>query len=300
MIYHTQEYQYLNLLSEIYNLGSSRMDRTGVGTKALFGRQMRFDLGESFPLITTKEIKWKTAFKEMLWMLSGGRNIQQLLQQDVHIWTDWPYKKYKESTLSTLSQKEFEQKILSDDFFARQWGDLGPVYGHQWRRWKGNNGEEIDQVQRVIDDLKNNPTSRRIIVEGWNVADLDQMALPPCHKTYQFYVDQESNKLSCAMVQRSADAFLGLPWNMANLALLTHLVAKQTGYQVGEAIWFGMDVHLYNNHFKQVEEQLTREPKPLPKIKINDDINSLFEYSIDDIEILDYQYHDAIKGDVAV
>ncbi len=294
------EQQYLDLLQLLIDRGDERIDRTGVGTRAVFGHQMRFNLADGFPVFTTKQVYWKTAFKEMLWMLSGGDNIRELLQQNVKIWTDWPLKKYRQENNSDISQAEFEQKILDDESFAKQWGDLGPVYGSQWRRWKSNDGTEIDQVQQVIDDLKNNPTSRRIIWDGWNVAELDQMALPPCHKHYQFYVNQNTNTLSGAMVQRSADAFLGLAWNIANLALVTHLLARQCGYEPGEIVWFGMDVHLYLNHIDQAREQLQRAPMPFAQLKIDASVNSLFDYKMEHLNLVGYQSHGAIAASVAV
>ena len=294
------EQQYLDLLQLLLDSGDQRSDRTGVGTLATFGAQMRFDLQQGFPLFTTKRVFWKTAFKEMLWMLSGGDNIRELLQQDVKIWTDWPLARYREQTGEQIEQSVFEQRILDNAEFAEKWGQLGPVYGRQWRRWRCDDGREIDQVQQVIDALKDNPASRRILWDGWNVAELDQMALPPCHKHYQFYVNQNSGTLSGAMVQRSADAFLGLAWNIANLALIVELLAKQTGYRAGEAVWFGMDVHLYLNHREQARTQLARTPRPLPKLEINPDVASLFDYRIDDLVIHDYEPHAHIAADVAV
>jgi len=294
------EQQYLDLLQLLIDRGDERVDRTGVGTRAVFGHQMRFDLADGFPIFTTKRVFWKTAFKEMLWMLAGGDNIRQLLEQNVTIWTDWPLKKYREENNSTISQADFEKKILADDEFAKKWGDLGPVYGRQWRHWKTTDGQEIDQVQQVIDDLKNNPTSRRIIWDGWNVADLDQMALPPCHKHYQFYVNQSTGQLSCAMVQRSADAFLGLGFNIANLALVTHLLARQCGYLPGEIVWFGMDVHLYSNHIEQAKEQIARTPKPFAQLEIDPSVQSLFDYRIEHLNVQNYQSHEAIAAAVAV
>ena len=294
------EQQYLDLLQLLLEQGDERVDRTGVGTRSVFGHQMRFSLADGFPVFTTKQVYWKTAFKEMLWMLSGGDNIRELLQQDVKIWTDWPLKKYREETSSDISQAEFEQKVLGDETFAKKWGDLGPVYGSQWRRWKTADGSEIDQVQQVVDDLKSNPTSRRIIWDGWNVAELDAMALPPCHKHYQFYVNQNTGTLSGAMVQRSADAFLGLSWNIANLALVTHLLARQCGYRAGEIVWFGMDVHLYLNHIDQAKEQLGRAPKPLPQIEIDSTVKSLFDYRMEHLDLVNYQFHEAIAAEVAV
>jgi len=294
------EQQYLDLLRLLIDQGDARVDRTGVGTRAVFGHQMRFNLAEGFPVFTTKQVYWKTAFKEILWMLSGGDNIRELLQQNVKIWTDWPLKKYREANNVDISQQDFEAKILADEEFARKWGDLGPVYGKQWRSWKAADGREIDQVQQVMDDLKNNPTSRRIIWDGWNVAELENMALPPCHKHYQFYVNQNNNTLSGAMVQRSADAFLGLSWNIANLALVTHLLARQCGYEPGEIVWFGMDVHLYSNHIEQAQEQLKRTPKPFANLTIDPSVNSLFDYRIEHLDLDGYQYHPAISAPVAV
>lgn len=299
------EMQYLDLLSNLLENGSERIDRTGVGTKAIFGHTMRFDLAQGFPAFTTKQVYWKTAFKEMLWMLSGGTNIRDLLEQNVHIWSEWPYQKYinslkASSSKSVPSLKAFEMLILEDQEFANQWGELGPVYGKQWRKWKTEDGKEIDQIQQVIDALKNNPTSRRIIFEGWNVGELDKMALPPCHKHYQFYVDPNTNKLSGGMVQRSVDSFLGLAFNICNLALVTSLMAEQTDYDVGEIVWFGMDVHLYSNHIEQATEQLKREPRAFPKLIIKRKVSSLFDYTIDDLHLEGYDPHPAISAPVAV
>lgn len=294
------EQQYLDLLQLLIDQGDERTDRTGVGTRATFGHQMRFDLAKGFPLFTTKRVYWKTAFKEMLWMLGGGDNIRQLLEQNVKIWTDWPLKRYRNETNTDISQSDFEARILSDDRFAAEWGQLGPVYGKQWRQWKTADGREIDQVQQVLDDLKNNPTSRRILWDGWNVAELENMALPPCHKHYQFYVNQKDNTLSGAMVQRSADAFLGLAWNVINLALVTHLIAAQSGFKPGEIVWFGMDVHLYLNHLDQAATQISRQPRPMPTLEIDSSVTSLFDYRIEHLNITGYDPHDAIAGDVAV
>ena len=293
------EYQYLDLLRTLLVHGDIRQDRTGVGTRAVFGHTLRFDLSQGFPVFTTKRIFWKTAFKEMLWMLSGGRNIRDLLAQDVHIWTDWPLKTFRDATGESISQAEFEQRILDDDAFAAEWGDLGPVYGYQWRHWKANDGRQIDQIAELVSTLRDNPGSRRHIIEGWNVGELDAMALPPCHKTYQFFVSSEG-MLSGALMQRSADAYLGLSWNIANLALLTHLLAQQCGYGVGEVIWFGCDVHLYLNHLQQAGLQITREPKPFPELSIRRNPSSLFDYRIDDFELIGYDPHPHIAAEVAV
>lgn len=233
-------------------------------------------------------------------MLAGGSNIRELLQQNVHIWSEWPHKRYCDKSGETISLKEFEERILEDEEFAAKWGELGPVYGKQWRRWKTYDGREIDQVQYVVDQLKQNPTGRRILWDGWNVAELDEMALPPCHKHYQFFVQQGTNKLCGAMVQRSADAFLGLAWNVCNLALVTTLLAEQTGYDPGEIVWFGMDVHLYLNHIDQTNEQISREPRPFPKLVIKRRPVSLFDYVIDDFELEGYAPHPYISAPVAV
>lgn len=293
------EQQYLNLLSKLLESGDERLDRTGVGTRALFGHEMRFDLAQGFPAFTTKRLYWKTAFKEMLWMLSGGRNIRELLQQNVRIWTDWPLKRYRDQTGENISQEAFEQHIVEDADFAAKWGDLGPVYGAQWRRWKTSDGREIDQVSQVVEMLKHNPSSRRIIWDGWNVGELDQMALPPCHKHYQFFVSSDG-RLSGACIQRSVDSMLGCPFNVANLSLVIHLLAQQTGLRVGEAVWYGLDVHLYNNHVEQAREQLTRTPLPFPTLRILRKPEDLFGYRIEDFELDGYAPHAAISAAVAV
>ena len=294
------EQQYLDLLETLLTRGDLRQDRTGVGTRAVFGHTLRFDLNEGFPVFTTKRIFWKTAFKEMLWMLSGGRNIRELLEQNVRIWTDWPLKHYREATGEMISQEDFERRIIDDEAFAAAWGDLGPVYGWQWRRWKAADGREIDQLAELIEGLKQNPSSRRLLFEGWNVGELDAMALPPCHKTYQFFVSSETGKLSAALMQRSADAYLGLGWNIANLALLTHLLAHQCGYEPGEIVWFGCDVHLYLNHQEQARTQIAREPRSLPQLLIRRKPDSLFDYTIADLGLISYDPHPHIAADVAV
>ena len=294
------EQQYLRLLRKLIEEGDERIDRTGVGTRALFGYEMRFDLQDGFPVFTTKQVFWKTAFKEMLWMLSGGSNIRELLQQGVHIWTDWPLKNYRAATGEELSKEEFESRVLQDSRFAAKWGDLGPVYGKQWRRWRTCDGHEIDQIQYVIEQLKTNPTGRRILWDGWNVAELESMALPPCHKHYQFFVEPARRRLSGALVQRSADSYLGLAWNIANLALVTSLLAEQTGYEAGEIVWFGLDVHLYLNHIQQAKQQLARAPRPFPRLIIKRKAKSLFDYTIDDLDLQGYDPHPHIPAPVAV
>lgn len=293
------EQQYLDLLRALIERGDERVDRTGVGTRALFGYEMRFNLADGFPLFTTKKVFWKTAFKEMLWMLSGGSNIRELLEQDVRIWTDWPHKRYCNETGDNISKADFEAKILRDKEFADRWGSLGGAYGVQWRQWATSDGREIDQVQQVIDLLTNNPTSRRILWEGWNVGELDNMALPPCHKTYQFFVSSDS-KLSCALSQRSCDSLIGLPFNTCALALVTTILAEQVGLEPGEIVWYGMDVHLYLNHIEQAREQLKREPRPLPTLKIRRRPATLFDYRIDDFEMIGYDPHPHIPAPIAV
>lgn len=298
MAQHPEE-QYLNLLRDLMKRGDERVDRTGVGTRALFGVEMRFDLADGFPIFTTKRVYWKTAFKEILWMLAGGSNIRELLEQNVRIWSDWPLRRYRDETGEDVSQDEFERRVLEDDAFAAKWGDLGPVYGKQWRRWSTADGREIDQVQYVIDELRNNPTNRRILWDGWNVAELEDMALPPCHKHYQFFVSSDG-RLSGAVIQRSADSFLGLAWNVCNLALVTTLLAQQCDLEPGEIVWYGLDVHLYLNHIEQAAEQVTRTPRPFPTLTLKRRAETLFDYTIDDIEVAGYDPHPAISAPVAV
>ena len=294
------EYQYLNLLKLLVENGDEREDRTGVGTRAVFGYEMRFNLEDGFPIFTTKRVFWKTAFKEMLWMLSGGTNIRELLEQNVRIWTAWPLEKYRKTTGENISQDEFEKRILDDEMFAKKWGDLGPVYGKQWRRWVTRDGREIDQVQLVIDKIRNEPYGRRILWDGWNVGEIGEMALPPCHKHYQFFVKPKDRKLCGALIQRSADSFLGLSWNVANLALVTTLLAEQTNLQPGEIIWYGLDVHLYLNHISQASEQVLREPRPFPTLNIKRRAATLFDYRIEDFELENYDAHPHIPAPMAV
>lgn len=292
------ELQYLALLRKILEGGSPRTDRTGVGTLAIFGHEMRFDLDEGFPVVTTKKLPYRLAWKEILWMLSGSTSLRDLLREKVGIWTDWPLKRYREATGDLLSQEEFEGRILSDDGFNAQWGDLGPIYGKQWRRWRTADGQEIDQVSQVIELIKHNPTSRRILWEGWNVGELDKMALPPCHKHYQFFVDD--GRLNGALIQRSADAFLGLPFNICNLALVTHMLAAHTSLRPGEILWYGLDTHLYANHLEAARLQLTRQPTPLPHLIIKNHPLDFFDFKVEDFELIGYAPHPPIKADVAV
>lgn len=262
--------QYLQLLQHILDNGEEKTDRTGTGTRSVFGYQMRFNLQQGFPLITTKKCHAKSIVHELLWFLSGNTNIGYLKENNVKIWNAW----------------------------ADENGDLGPVYGQQWRAWETKDGRTIDQIADVIERIKTDPSSRRLLVNAWNVGELDNMALPPCHMLFQFYV--ANNKLSCQLYQRSADTFLGVPFNIASYALLTHMVAQQCDLEVGEFVWTGGDVHLYSNHLEQVQEQLTRKPYPLPTLQINRKPDSIFDYVYEDFTILNYQAHPHIKGAVAV
>lgn len=262
--------QYLDLLQHILDNGSDKSDRTGTGTRSVFGHQMRFNLSDGFPLITTKKLHLRSIIHELLWFLKGDTNIAYLKENKVSIWDDW----------------------------ADENGNLGPVYGYQWRSWPSPNGEHVDQISNLIHSLKNNPDSRRHIVSAWNVADVSNMALPPCHCLFQFYV--ADNKLSCQLYQRSADTFLGVPFNIASYALLTHMIAQVCGYEVGDFVHTFGDVHIYSNHFEQVKTQLSREPKPLPKIKLNPEVTSIFDFTFEDIEIIGYESWPHIKGEVAV
>lgn len=261
---------YLDLLQDILDTGVHKGDRTGTGTQSVFGRQLRYDLSEGFPLVTTKRIHLKSVIHELLWFLSGDTNIAYLKENGVKIWDDW----------------------------ADENGDLGPVYGSQWRTWEAPNGEKIDQIAAVIDSIKNNPDSRRHLVSAWNVAEINNMKLPPCHFAFQFYVAE--GKLSCMLTMRSVDTFLGLPFNIASYALLTHMIAQQCDLEVGEFIWSGGDVHIYSNHVEQVKTQLEREPFALPKLVIKRKPDSIFDYTFDDFEFENYQHHPGIKAPIAV
>jgi thymidylate synthase len=262
--------QYLNLLQHILDKGVKKEDRTGTGTISCFGYQMRFDLNEGFPLVTTKKLHLRSIIHELLWFLKGETNIAYLKEQGVSIWDEW----------------------------ADESGNLGPVYGKQWRSWGGANGETIDQVSEVINQIKKNPDSRRLIVSAWNVADLPEMALMPCHAFFQFYVAE--GKLSCQLYQRSADVFLGVPFNIASYALLTMMVAEVCKLQLGEFIHTFGDVHIYNNHMEQVKLQLSRRPFPLPTMKLNPDVKNIFDFKYDDFTLENYEFHPAIKAPVAV
>ncbi len=262
--------QFHELMQHVLEHGAQKSDRTGTGTLSVFGYQMRFDLAEGFPLVTTKKLHLKSIIYELLWFLSGNTNNQWLKERGVSIWDEW----------------------------AAPNGDLGPVYGYQWRSWPAPNGEHIDQIKEIIHTIKTNPDSRRIIVSAWNVADIPKMALAPCHAFFQFYV--ANGKLSCQLYQRSADIFLGVPFNIASYALLTHMVAEQCNLQPGEFIWTGGDCHLYSNHLEQVKLQLSRTPYPLPSLKIHRKPESIFDYQFEDFEIVGYESHPHIKAPVAV
>jgi thymidylate synthase len=262
--------QYLDFLRHIRQHGAAKDDRTGTGTLSVFGYQMRFDLQDGFPLVTTKKLHLRSIIHELLWFLTGDTNIRYLREHGVSIWDEW----------------------------ADEHGDLGPVYGRQWRSWATADGRNIDQLSRVVEELKSNPNSRRIIVSAWNVGELDRMALLPCHALFQFYVAEA--RLSCQLYQRSADALLGVPFNIASYALLTHMLAQQSDLEVGDLVWTGGDCHLYLNHLDQADLQLSRDPYPLPRLVLRRKPPSLFEYQYEDFEILDYRHHDAIKAPISV
>jgi thymidylate synthase len=304
------ESAYLKLMERIWRYGSERIDRTGVGTRSIVGATLRFDLQEeAMPLLTTKRVYWKTATREMLWFLTGETNIRPLVLQGVKIWNEWPHARYVRETGHRIELADFVDRIAEDSNFAAQWGDLGPVYGKQWVNWPvyepvDNSNlfrlrpEGINQVAAVVESLRHNPGSRRHIIEGWNVAELDQMALPPCHKTYQFHV--ADGLLNCVLYQRSCDVALGLPFNLWSAALLTRMIAQQTGLNPGELVWMGGDVHLYLNHAHLIEEQLTRVPRGRPRMKLLRHPPSIFDYRIEDFEVYNYDPHDPIKAPVAV
>jgi len=299
--------QYLDLISHIADNGVFKGDRTGTGTLSVFGYQMRFDLQQGFPLVTTKKVHLKSILHELLWFIKGDTNIRYLVENGVGIWNEWPYQSWLRQTGADhqyemhsdewkAGLKEFVERIITDEDFASQYGDLGPVYGRQWRNFEG-----VDQLAQIIDDIKTNPDSRRLIVSAWNPKDIPVMAksgLPPCHSLFQFYVSE--GKLSCQLYQRSADVFLGVPFNIASYAALTMMVAQVTGLELGDFVHSFGDAHLYTNHMDQIKEQLSREPLPLPTLKINPQVNNLFDFVYDDFELVDYQSHSAISAPVAV
>lgn len=305
--------QYLDLLEYIIQNGATKTDRTGTGTKSIFGYQMRFDLNDGFPLLTTKKVPIKSIIHELIWFMRGDTNLKYLADNNVHIWDEWPYKAYlirnNITVPSTGSEKwntgikEFIEKIKIDENFAKEYGNLGPIYGYQWRNWPAPNGKHIDQLKNVIDQLKKSSDSRRMIVSAWNVADIDEMAkagLPPCHCLFQFYV--ADGKLSCQLYQRSCDTFLGVPFNIASYSLLTMIMAQICNLKVGEFVWTGGDTHLYLNHLEQANLQLSRRKniREMPKMKINPDIKTIEDFTINDFELIDYNPHESIKADIAV
>lgn len=312
--------QYLDLAQRILDEGVDKEDRTGTGTKSIFGHQMRFNLQEGFPLLTTKQTSFHLIKSELLWFLHGKTNIRYLLEHNNHIWDEWAFKNYVESedyqgpdmtdfglrvledgAFKEVYEKEmaaFQKKVLEDDVFAEKYGSLGDVYGAQWRHWQTRRGETIDQISDVINLIKNNPDSRRMIVSAWNPEDIPHMALPPCHTLFQFYVSE--GRLSCQLYQRSADVFLGVPFNIASYALLTHLIAHETGLQVGDFVHTLGDAHLYSNHLDQINIQLEREPRPLPTLRLNKEKSSVFDFDMEDIQIENYNPHGRIKAPIAV
>lgn len=304
------EWQYLALMRRIWEHGDERIDRTGIGTRSVFGAEVRFDLsGGAMPLLTTKRVYWKTATRELLWFLTGETNIRPLCAQGVEIWTDWPLDRYRRETGDAIARADFSRRIVEDEAFALRWGDLGPVYGKQWVDWPvyepaGPDGlyrrrdKGLDQVSQVVESLKANPGSRRHIIEGWNVAEIDAMALPPCHKTYQFHV--AGNRLSGLLYQRSCDLGLGFAFNMWSLALLIRMLAQQCDLEPGEAVWMGGDTHLYLNHALLVEEQLSRVPQGEAKLDIVRRPESIFDYRIEDFAVSGYSPQAHIAAPVAV
>lgn len=314
------EEAYLALGKTILEEGVNKGDRTGTGTKSIFGHQMRFDLQKGFPLLTTKRIPFRLIKSELLWFIKGDTNIRYLLEQNNHIWDEWAFERYVKSAeykgpdmtdfgrralvdeefneLYQVEMTKFTEQILQDEAFAAQYGELGNVYGSQWRKWKTSQGETIDQLKEVIEMIQKTPDSRRLIVSAWNPEDVPNMALPPCHTLFQFYVAE--GKLNCQLYQRSADVFLGVPFNIASYALLTHLIAHETGLEVGEFVHTFGDAHLYVNHIEQMKEQLAREPRAFPTLKLNTDKKSIFDFEMEDIEISDYHPHPRIKAPIAV
>jgi thymidylate synthase len=304
---------YLDLLEHLLENGNQKTDRTGVGTKSLLGYQMRFNLEDGFPLLTTKKVPIKSIIHELLWFLRGDTNLQYLAQNNVHIWDEWPYKAYLKLNDLPIPEingeewvngmREFVEKIKTDDEFAKEYGNLGPIYGYQWRSWSTKDGGHIDQLKDVISQIKNSPDSRRMIVSAWNVGDIEEMTkagLPPCHCLFQFYV--ADGKLSCQLYQRSCDTFLGVPFNIASYAALTMIIAQICGLKPGEFVWVGGDVHLYNNHHEQAKLQLSRRDdiRKSPQLKINPEKTELEDFTIDDFELVDYDPHLPIKAPIAV
>lgn len=287
--------QYLNLIKHVLENGDVKTDRTNTGTYSVFGHQSRYDLSKGFPLVTTKKTHLKSIIVELLWFIAGDTNIKYLVDNNVKIWNEWPYETYqKSSDYQNETLEEFAEKIKNDNDFAKKHGDLGPVYGKQWRDFGG-----VDQLAELVDKLKNDKNSRRLIISSWNPPLIPQMALPPCHTFLQFYVS-EDDRLSCQLYQRSADIFLGVPFNIASYALFTMMLAQVSGLKLGEFIHTLGDAHIYLNHIDQVKEQISRKPYPLSTMKINPDVKNIFDFVFDDFELVDYQAHPHIKGEVAI
>lgn len=290
--------QYHELMDRVLREGIDKSDRTGTGTRSVFGHQMRFDLAEGFPMITTKKLHLKSILHELIWFISGDTNIRYLCQNGVRIWDDWPFATYSKSAeYDGIDMKEFAARIAADADFAAKWGDLGPVYGYQWRFWPGPNGP-VDQLRDVLEGIRRNPDGRRHIVSAWNPGYIDQMALPPCHAFFQFYVVE--GRLSCQLYQRSADIFLGVPFNIASYALLIHMMAQDLGLQVGDFVHSLGDAHIYSNHTDQVRLQLSRDLRPLPTLSLNPSVKSLFDFRYEDVELVGYDPHPHIPAPVAV
>ena len=290
--------QYHELMDRVLREGIDKSDRTGTGTRSVFGHQMRFDLADGFPMVTTKKLHLKSILHELIWFISGDTNIRYLCQNGVRIWDDWPFATYSKSAdYDGIDMKEFAARIAADAEFAAKWGDLGPVYGYQWRFWPGPNGP-VDQLRDVLEGIRRNPDGRRHIVSAWNPGYIDQMALPPCHAFFQFYV--VDGKLSCQLYQRSADIFLGVPFNIASYALLIHMMAQDLGLEVGDFVHTLGDAHIYSNHMDQVRLQLSREPRALPTLKLNASVKSLFDFRYEDVELVGYDSHPHIPAPVAV
>ncbi|MDR2828075.1 MAG: thymidylate synthase [Acholeplasmatales bacterium] len=286
--------QYLDLLKYILDNGIKKEDRTNTGTISIFGYQLRIDLNNGFPLLTTKRVHLKSVIYELLWFIKGDTNIKYLVDNDVRIWNDWPYDSFKKcNEYNNETMEEFIEKIKNDNVFAAKYGDLGPVYGSQWRNFNG-----VDQLKFIINELKTNPNSRRMVLSAWNPAQISKMALPPCHTLIQFYV--VNNKLSLQLYQRSADTFLGVPFNIASYSLLLLMVAKVTSLEVGEFIHTFGDAHIYLNHLEQVNKQLSRTPKKLPKLIINRDVKDIFDFKYEDFTLEDYDPYKGIKGVVSI
>ncbi len=291
--------QYHALMKRILDEGVKKEDRTGTGTVSVFGHQMRFDLSKGFPVITTKKLHLKSIIYELLWFLNGETNIEYLAKNGVRIWDDWPYAKYKKSPeFAGETIQQFSEKVANDNIFAQKWGNLGPVYGYQWRNWPTPDGKHIDQITQLINTIKNNPDSRRIIVSAWNVGQIDQMALPPCHAFFQFYV--ADGKLSCQLYQRSADVFLGVPFNIASYAMFTMMIAQVCNLKPGDFVHTLGDAHLYSNHIEQANLQLTRDLRSLPTMEINPAVKNIFDFKFEDFTLVNYDPHPHIKAAVAV